>query len=265
MVIRPDEGILCLTEQPEHARMTGELVEAWGGGGFEPVGSAASVRLAAEMHDAGWAEVDAEPRVNPATARPYSFLDIPQNVHVAAHTRTVERASLADPYAGLLTSLHSAGLYRRRYGYLPHIPYRPIAPEHEAAVDRFLALQDQIQDDLQYLLRPEAEELWTHYRWFQLWDMLSLYLCMLHPQDVGNQMLLCRVPVRPGGPEADLYLSALDSDRYAVAPWPFKPAELTLRWQASLLPDRDYVSDEDLQRAYAIAPREEQSVTIIPG
>lgn len=264
MVIRPDLGLLCLTEQPEHARMTGELVEAWGGNGFEPVGPIDAVRLAAEMHDAGWAEFDAEPLVNPATQRPYSFLDIPQNVHVAAHTRTVERASQADPYAGLLTSLHSAGLYRRRYGYLPHIPFRPVAPEHEAAVDRFLAEQDQLQDDLQYLLRPEAEELWTHYRWFQLWDALSLYVCMLHAENVGDGLLLARVPFRPGGPETDLHLKALGDARFGVAPWPFKPAQLALRWQARLLPDQPYTSDAALRAAYAAAPLQQQTVTLVP-
>ena len=192
MIVRAECGQLCLTEQTEHARMAAELV-GWWGGVCAPVEPADAVKLAVALHDAGWAEVDASPQVNPDTGRPYSFLDIPQDVHVAAHTRTVRRARQADPYAGLLTSLHSAGLYRNRYGHLPHIAQRPVAPQWREAVDRFLAEQDAVQEELTAALRPDPAVLWTHYRWFQLWDMLSLYSCMFSPGDTPDT-LLCTVP-----------------------------------------------------------------------
>jgi len=262
MIVRSEHGQLWLTEQTEHARLAAELVDCWGGV-CAPVEPREPVRLAAALHDAGWAEADARPLVNPETGRPYSFLDIPQDVHVAAHTRTVRRARQAAPYAGLLTSLHSAGLYRDRYGYLPHIPSRPVAPQWRAAVDRFLAEQDAVQAELTAALRPDPAVLQTHYRWFQLWDMLSLYCCMLTPAGTPVR-LLCAVPRAPGGEEIAFYLRGTDGVSFEVDPWPFHVEQITLRWPARVLPDRPYRSDEDLQADYAKAPVQEQEAVLHP-
>jgi len=261
MVIQREDGQLCLTTQVEHARLAAELVDHWGGP-FAPVEPADAVRLAAELHDGGWAEVDAAPQVNPQTQRPYSFLDIPQDVHVAAHSRTVQRARAAHPYAGLLTSLHSTGLYRNRYGHLPHIPQRPVDPASRAAVDRFLAEQDELQAELLRSLQPDPRVLWTHYRWFQLWDMLSLYSCMLSPGDVRRE-LLCRVPLRPGGDEVDLYLVGAGEATFQVQPWPFRDPRIELTWAVRRVPDRPYGSDAELQTAWRRAPVQRRRVTLV--
>ncbi len=261
MIVRAECGQLCLTEQTEHARMAAELV-GWWGGVCAPVEPADAVKLAVALHDAGWAEVDASPQVNPDTGRPYSFLDIPQDVHVAAHTRTVRRARQADPYAGLLTSLHSAGLYRNRYGHLPHIAQRPVAPQWREAVDRFLAEQDAVQEELTAALRPDPAVLWTHYRWFQLWDMLSLYSCMFSPGDTPDT-LLCTVPRAPGGADITFYLQGSDAG-FSVDPWPFTEDRIVLRWAARILPDRPYRSDAELQHAYARASVVQQEIVLHP-
>jgi len=261
MIVRAECGQLCLTEQTEHARMAAELVDSWGGV-CAPVEPGDSVRLAVALHDAGWAEVDRSPQVNPDTRRPYSFLDIPQDVHVAAHTRTVRRARQADPYAGLLTSLHSAGLYRNRYGHLPHIAQRPIAPQWREAVERFLAEQDALQAELTAALRPDPAVLWTHYRWFQLWDMLSLYCCMLSPA-ATPETLLCAVPRAPGEGDITFYLRGVGAG-FEVEPWPFAGDRIVLRWTARILPDRPYHSDQELQAAYACAPVRPQEVVLRP-
>lgn len=261
MIVRSDRGQLYLTEQMEHALMAAELVTCWGGV-CAPVEPREPVRLAVALHDAGWAEVDARPQVNPATGRPYSFLDIPQDVHAAAHTRTVRRAREADPYAGLLTSLHVAGLYRNRYGYLPHIAQRAVEPQWRAAVDRFLAEQDAVQAELMAALRPERDVLWTHYRWFQLWDMLSLYSCMLSPESTPDT-LLCAVPRAPGGEEITFTLRGSGAG-FALDPWPFVESRIVLRWKARILPDRLYTSDAELQEAYSQAPLQEQQVVLHP-
>lgn len=262
MIVRAEHGQLWLTEQVVHARLSAELVDGWGGF-CTPVAPLESVRLAAALHDAGWAEVDARPEVNPETGRPYSFLDIPQDVHVAAHTRTVRRARRADPYAGLLTSLHSAGLYRNRYGYLPHIAARPVAPEWREAVDRFLAEQDAVQAELTAALRPDPAVLWTHYRWFQLWDMLSLFCCMLSPESTPHRFL-CAVPTEPGGEDVALYLRGTDARTFEVDPWPFAPERIVLRWPARVLPDRPYRSQDEFHEAYAQATPVQQEIVLQP-
>ncbi len=262
MIVRSVDGQLYLTEQVEHARLTADLVACWGGV-CAPVEPLEPVRQAAALHDAGWADVDARPGVNPETGRPYSFLDIPQDVHVAAHTRTVREARQAHPYAGLLTSLHSAGLYRNRYGYLPHIASRPVAPQWRTAVERFLAEQDAVQVELTAALQPDPDVLWTHYRWFQLWDMLSLFSCMLSP-DSTTERLLCAVPQAPGAEDIAFHLRGTGSGGFLVDPWPFETEQVALRWTARILPDRPYRSDAELLDAYAQAPPQQQEVVLHP-
>ncbi|MFZ5816635.1 MAG: DUF3891 family protein [Bacillota bacterium] len=263
MVIYPAGGRLRLTLQTDHARLAGELAAAWGGGLFARPEPLEPIRLATEMHDEGWSELDAAPMVNPATGRPYDFLQIPQQHHTAAHTRTVERALAAHPYAGLLTSLHATGLYRKRYGHLPHIPQRPVDPACQEAVDRFLADQDQLQRQLTEELQPDPVVLWTHYRWLELWDMASLWACMMNPADRG-EYYLGAMPRFPGGPDERLTLRGAGEELFTLDPWPFSVERITLLWPARWLEDRPYASDGELRAALAAAPMEVQSVTLAP-
>jgi hypothetical protein len=263
VIVRQAPGRLRLTLQTDHALLAGEIAAVWGGHLFSRPEPMRPIRLAVDLHDEGWAEVDAAPRVNPSTQRPYDFRDIPQDLHVDAYGRCVQRALEADPYAGLLVSLHGAGLYRRRYGYLDHLPIRAVNPLHQADVDRFLAAQADLQERLIAQLAPDPTALWTHYRWLQVWDMISVFLCMFDP-DGPAVHLLGILPRYPGGPEVAVTLRGAGHDSFRLHPWPLTVDRLTLTWPARWVEDRPYESDQDLQGALARAPVALQTVQLIP-
>lgn len=253
MIQRKSGDQLCLSLQVDHARFAGEIAAAWGGGPFQRPVPLEPVVLAAAMHDAGWSEWRLHPRLNPATRRPYDFLNIPMEWHSVQHGGGVQKALAEDRYAGLLISLHAAGLYKKRYGYMDHLEFREVDPVAKPVVDRFLAEQEALQARLMAELKPDPAALWTHYRWLQAWDMISLVLCMIDPNK-PSEYLLGTMPHYPGGPEEPLTMLGLGDDRFTVTPWPFQADRYEWTVPQRWIADRDYDGDADYQEAFRTAP-----------
>ena len=255
MIIRTDGSRLRLITQIDHARVAAQLARRWGGGLFECPNPPEPVRLAVTYHDEGWLEWDGAPRVHPTTGRPYDFLAMPVDEHLAIYERCIERTAAHHPYAGLLVSLHGSGLYRRRYGHMPTLQYKDVDAADQAAVDRFLARQQGFQEALLEQLRPDQAVLWTHYRWLQAWDALSVFLSLSLPGeerhfDVGP------MPYCPGGSEVPMRVATGGDRQFVVTPWPFGVDQVEVSLPVRYVENRRYSSDQEFQAAYHAAPVE---------
>ena len=85
------QGKIAIT-QPMHAWLAGQLARAWGNERFGDVEPFEEVCLGAEQHDVGHTAWEQAPTLNPQTGLPYSFLEMPRQLHVqlwsqAAQTR----------------------------------------------------------------------------------------------------------------------------------------------------------------------------------
>src|SRR3954454_18218007 len=139
MLLRPDgDAVICIG-QPAHAFVSGQLAERW-----EPRPSE-EVILAATQHDAGMADWDAAPELNPETGLPQSFMEMELDTHIRLWTHAPQRVLPQSRYAALLVSMHGSALYEMRD--LDRIP-----PEDAAKVRAYLdeqrALQAKLSDDL---------------------------------------------------------------------------------------------------------------------
>jgi hypothetical protein len=264
MIIRTDSGRLRLVTQIDHAALAAQLADAWGGQRFAHPEPLAAIRLAALVHDHGWQEWDQEPRLNPATGRPYDFLTMPTDEHLAIYERCIRIAAEQHPYAGLLVSLHGVGLYKGRYGYMPTLEYKAVAPADQPAVERFVAAQETFQQQLIADLHPDETCLWTHYRWLQAWDALSVCLCLMDPADQGS-FSPGPMPLKPGGPDEAIVLRGAGEGVYTVSPWPFAVRRLYLMVPVRYVPDRAYESEDDFLSEFDAAPTVPVSVSLIPG
>lgn len=264
MIVRAERGRLRLTLQTDHAMLAGEFAGAWGGDHFAQPVPLAAVRIAAEMHDDGWEEWEREPQVMPGSGRPYDFMSLPADQHVAIYERGIRQALDRHPYAGLLVSLHGSGLYQQRYGYMPQMTFREHDPEHRPLIDRFLAEQKALQEQLVAELGPDEEALWTNYRWLQAWDLLSLFLSQGDPAE-RKSLSLGVVPRSPGGPEEQLIVQGAAPGICTLTPWPFAADQLDLVLPVRYLPDQHYASDESFQAAFAAAPTEALAVSLVPS
>lgn len=249
--------------QTDHARLCGHFAAAWGADPYRAPEPLAAVRLAADLHDEGWLEWERAPRVQHGAGRPIDFMRLPTEDHTELYRRGIRIATEADPYAGLLVSLHGTGLYLRRYGYMEHLTFPEVPPASRELVERFLSEQEALQARLHSELKPDEEALWTHYRWLQGWDLLSLYVC-LREQSGADPFLLGIMPCYPGGPETMMRVQGAGPGLFRVSPWPFTASTLTLELPVRYVPNRSYPSDQAFQEAFAMAPLETVTFTLVP-
>ncbi len=136
MIVRDAGAAWHVVLQPEHAELSEEVARAWADRGPRHD----SVVLAARRHDDGWATWERSPMVD-ADGKPVTFLDVHVPAHLAFYRAVIAAVTDEDAYAGLLVSMHGAGIYRQRYGADPALALTR-APEVQALVDAFVAEQE---------------------------------------------------------------------------------------------------------------------------
>jgi hypothetical protein len=278
MIITRRRNSLFLVTQNDHGRLAGELCECWGNEQFASPSPAESMRLAAAMHDEGWRGADDEPRFNAQAARPLHFLEIGQDEHIAFYRRGVEAAVDLEPYAGLLVSMHWTGLYRSRWGLqgdyvfirndtsLAQLQSEVIAAEERRWIDLKRPLVEGVR-------RSDFETgLWHNYELLQTFDVMSLYVCscVLEPAANGDAPVAVistlktidrqpgpraieSVPRRAAGERTDVVLTAIEPGVVAVDPYPFNTDRFRVGVRALAIPDRRYLSPQDVAAAVATA------------
>jgi hypothetical protein len=256
MIVRTDGDRLLLIRQTDHAELSGRLAEAWGGRFARPEPFDAVV-LAAALHDDGWQEWEAEPKVDPKTRLPYSFTAMPPKEHLAFYLRGIDRVLERDPYAGLLVSMHCAGLYRQRYGTDLGLKLRRFTPDVQTVVEEFLERLDSQQQELRerlgrsgpYARFVEDGPLWTNYKLLQMYDRLSLYLCIVPLAE----RCLGPAPTGYAGGETTLTLGPVGDRTVLISPYPFRETPLRVSVKARRVPNRPYDSDEEFRSVLAQA------------
>jgi hypothetical protein len=148
--------------QTDHADLSAAFARAWA----TPLSS--SLVVATERHDDGWAVWEQAPRFD--DGGPVGFLDVDVRSHLAFYRAGIAAIAEQDADAGLLVSMHGAGIYKQRYGLDPGLGLARAA-EVQDEVDAFVAEQEAT-------FGGEPGERWDDYELLQLFDRLSLYFCM---------------------------------------------------------------------------------------
>jgi hypothetical protein len=165
MIVRDAGDAWQVVLQTDHAELAGAFARAWAD--QEP--RHASLAIAAQRHDDGWAVWERSPRVD-ADGKPVNFLDVDVRSHLAFYRAGIAAITEHDADAGLLVSMHGAGIYQQRYGLDPSMVLSR-APEVQDLVDAFVAEQE-----AKFGGEPGARQ--EDYALLQLYDRLSLYFCM---------------------------------------------------------------------------------------
>lgn len=296
MIVAATADRLQFVTQPAHADLAGRFADRWGNDRFEPPEPAPVLRLAAYAHDTGWSDYDLQPHLD--DGEPIPFTRMPPDTWTDLYDDGIDAVRETDPYAGLLVSMHGAGLRKRRYGLSPEWPDTP--PEYEAFVDRQERRQRELLDEARAAGRdlgaaetdllealhtgrpvPDGYEgrLWTNYRLLQAWDALSLAFCTTAGLPDGKRVE--RVPLggTGEGQETTLSLSAVeDADEgvgesegeleggiVRIDPYPFDEPGLTASVAVRTV-DRDaFDTDAQLRDAYYRAERERRAFTLVDG
>lgn len=258
MLVRHDDRGVLVIGQPSHAWISGQLARAWGNDRSGAVDPSEEVCLAAEQHDIGMAIWDLEPRRNPQTRLPYSFLEMAIADHIELWTAAPQRLLRQSRYAALLVSLHGTRLYAHR-------DLGAMAQPERVLVLGFLEGQRRLQHELLEALRADPATAASagdplvarNSRLIATWDTLSLALCLDYAPytvtDVPAAGAAVELTVAPSG----------EPGRLTLDPWPLAAPRLEVRCEGQRLTG-SYDDDRALRDALASAPWETLAFELRP-
>ncbi len=261
MLYREDpHGRIAIT-QPMHAWVSGQLAHAWGNAQFGEFAPWEEVCLGAEQHDVGHTVWELAPTLNPQTGLPYSFLELPRQVHVQLWSTAARLVLPQGRYAALLVSLHGTVLYE-------HYNAANDPPEIAEAVQNYLAGARAFQQEMLASLRADPsyapyatdEMVARNRRLVQVWDALSLFICYGRQQSRSVQY----VPTATTPTTVTLTPRNGDPAILLVAPWPFRGEQVQLVYEGRRLATT--FSDETRMReALEQAPSIRLETTLLSG
>jgi Protein of unknown function (DUF3891) len=235
----------------QHTEMCGQMARAFGNDRFAAPAPFDEVVYLVENHDRGWDPYDANPGLDPATRVPYIMARTPTPDAVKTNRGSPDFNEAHHPYCGLLSSMHSWGLYNGRYGFSKFVPRTQtttsisVADVHRPLIDAMLAYEEARQARLKAALAAdpatrawvEERHLFQNYKQLQFFDTLALYFNRIHPSERGEATFEhvplsatedTPVTVRPRGPgvyEVSPFPFAAPSAEYAFAGRPIEPGQ----------------------------------------
>ena len=232
----PEGAPRFVIRMSEHTALSDRLADAFGNDNFEAVTDPAA-RFIIANHDAGWADLDNEFRIDPDTGLPYNLTETPFDLIMGTSSRSPDINEAHDPFAGLLSSMHSWGLYNGRYGLSDIVLLDKVAEQNVAAAEDMLSHEEERQERLKEKLRarPETRDkvaddrLMQAYKQLQFFDTMALYFNRVH-EGAREEAVFPHVP-NSATTDTDITVTPVAEGRYRVAPWPFAGERLTLEFE----------------------------------
>jgi hypothetical protein len=229
----------------EHTALSGQFARAFGNDRFDPVEPRELVVYAIAHHDEGWAAFDRDPATDEDTGLPYNLNETPARYISVTSRGSPDFNQRHHAYCGLLSSMHSWGLYNGRYGVSDLVLINRFPPQDRPLVDAMLAnelerqerLKREVEKDARAAAWLEERHLFQNYKQFQFCDLLALYFNRTHeaargeqtfshvPRDAQDDAAITIRPREPGVYELSPYPFAADGAEFAFAGRPIAPRQ----------------------------------------
>ena len=281
-MIRRDapDGSYLLIAQHDHALLAGQLAAQFGNERFAAPDPREPVLTGVSLHDSGWPLHDDEPTLN-SRGRPLDVFEVSRPIALRVWQASADRAEAAEPYAGLLASLHVLALsvFATSQTSFAHEKFDTADMTERFAINKFqhreverqLALRKRLGlptvIPLQHGLVPPGapagegdERLRFNFRLLQAMDLISLALCCTNPPAERTQ----DVYPRPGGVAVRLAMSRAGDD-VRVDPWPFGVSAFSVDIPFRRVPGGAYADANALRDAYHHAPIESFAARVLRG
>jgi hypothetical protein len=262
MLVRDAGDSWSLVLQTDHGELAGQFARAW-----RPQPERMhSLDVVATRHDDGWFIWEKAPGLD-REGRPCNYLDVNVDSHIAFYRAAITAIREQDPYAGLLLSMHGAGIYQQRYGLQPSLKMS-LAGEARQLVDEFVAEQERSHKPLADELGVSDEERWLGYKLLQAWDRLSLY-ASLNDLDAaaepGTQPYSTIESVPMDGGDETLRIRALGGHRATLDPYPFGPGPVEFTLARRVVAKREWADADEFRADFDSAPLEQMTLTMEPA
>lgn len=263
----PEGAPRFVIRMAEHTALSDKFAEAFGNGTFEPVTDPAA-RFIIANHDAGWADLDNEYRIDPSTGYPYNLAETPFELIMGTSKGSPDFNESHDPFSGLLSSMHSWGLYNGRYGLSDIVLLDKVADQNVPEAEKMLAHEEARQVRLKDTLEavPETrgkvaeDRLMQAYKQLQFFDTLALYFNRIH--DAGRSEAVFPYVPMSATEDVDITLTPVGDGKYRMSPWPFGGESLTVAFEGRYMEPEEGVQRSSRGPALSV---EIQSVTLVSG
>jgi len=211
----------------EHTALCQQLARAFGNDRFEALVPLELMVYVIANHDAGWSEFDRDPGIDQATGLPYNLVDTPPE-HITVTSRlSPDFNQRHHPFCGLISSMHSWGLYNGRYGLSKLVLLDKIAAKDRPLANKMLdgelerqkRLKAEVQRDGAAADRLDDRKLFQNYKQLQFIDTLALYFNRIHPSERIEQQFES-VPVS-AQQDVTVTIRPQGANVYALSPFPF--------------------------------------------
>jgi hypothetical protein len=263
MLVRDAGDSWQIVLQTDHGRLAGDFARAWA----ETPERARSMEIVADRHDDGWFVWEQAPNLD-GEGRPCNYLDVQVQSHIAFFRAAIAAVTEQDAFAGLLLSMHGAGIYRNRYGLQDSLRMS-LAGEARELVESFVAAEEESHQVRMAELGVSDEERWHAYRLLQVWDQLSLYASLNdlesdEPDPASLQYV--SIPVAPwNGEEVTMTLQPLGGGRTSVDPYPFGADPVDMVVPRRLIPKRGWRDADEFRDDFHAAAVDRLSFTMCPA
>ena len=254
-------------QQNDHAKTCGDLARAFGGNGFQLPNPAELLIYAVEHHDAGWMPIDARAEQSPTTGLPHHLTQTPLPYLVQTSKGSPDFNEAHHPFSGLLSSMHTYGLFNGRYGLSDFVFIDKMSEEHRPMtmemLENELVRQERLRKELANI--PETASwvdepcLFTHYKLLQFFDTLGLYFQMTHA-DARTTTHFLNVP-DASGRDHTLTITPQDNGRYHLSPYPFSTPMVKVQTVGRYLTPQP--AGTDFKEIFATTPPSTQSYMIV--
>lgn len=267
----PQDAPRFAIKMDEHTALAGQFAEAFGNERFEPLEPRELLLYMIAHHDKGWVDFDAAPKTDPKTGLPYNLVDTPAEDITRTSAGSPDFNEKRHPYCGLLSSMHSWGLYNGRYGMSDKVLIDSIPAQERHLADRMLEgelkrqqrLKAQLADDPQSAAWIENGHLFQNYKQLQLFDTLALYFNRTH-EGARGETRFERVPMN-AREDVSITLRPVSPGVYALSPYPFRASPAQFRFCGRYIRPSERGAHTDWSSVFARAPLEWQAFTLIAG
>ena len=255
----------------EHTALCGQFARAFGNGEFESPAPLDLMIYVISHHDAGWIAFDRDPVTDPKTGLPYDLIETPMEYLAVTSRRSPDFNQRQHPYCGLISSMHSWGLYNGRYGLsnlvlIDKIPAadRPLAERMlEGELERQRRLKDELRNDPQLSERLEQQKLFQNYKQLQFIDTLALYFNRTHRDERGTQIFE-HVPFSAER-DTNVTIRPREDGVYALSPYPFAANGAEFAYGGRRIKPLDHGAKQSWRAALKETPTEWERLRLVAG
>ena len=264
----PPGELRFMMTMSEHTAFAGQIARTFGNDEFEAVSPRDEVLHIVDHHDDGWSLFDAEIHIDRESGAPYHLVHTPLEEILKTSARSPLLNEEHHAYCGLLSSMHSWGLYNGRYGLSDKVLIDGIdpavRPQVEVMLDGELERQGRLKEKL--AADPVTAEwlddahVMQNYKQLQFFDTLSLYF-HCNRESVRGMDAFPHVP-KNAADDVTIEIEPRGEDVYALAPFPFSQSTIELVFEGRYVQPISQTGEDDPQARIAETPRSWQTVTL---